>query len=125
MRRPMTEDEFRDRATMKLRAQYWDALPTNAYRVRRLIRKERASQLEPGEREELELLVQRLADSAHALGFAEVADVTTEIAQLLREQRAGGDVSQSLEGLCDRLDHIIDDMTLEALAVGLRSLWYG
>ena len=121
----MTEDEFRDRATMKLRAQFWEALPTNAYRVRRLIRKQRLVGLEPGQREELELLVQRLADSAQSLGFDDVGVVTQEIAELLWTQRSGANVHQPLEELCDQLDHIIDDMTLEALAVGLRSLWYG
>ena len=120
----MTTNEIHDRAIIKMRAQYWEALPTNAYRVRKLARKQRAAELEPGEREELELLVQRLTDQAVSLRFDAVASILTQLGTALWNHRHGRP-SRDLEDLCDQLDHVVDDMTLEVMAVGLRSLWYG
>lgn len=120
----MVQSEIQDRVTLKLRAEFWEALPTNAYRVRRLIRRKRATELQLGEREELELLVQRLADQAYALRFDAVASIVSKIGRSLWDERSGGE-AEDLEDLCDQLDHVVDDMTLEAMAVGLRTLWRG
>lgn len=120
----MREDQTHDRAMIKMRAQYWDALPTRAYVVRRLIRKRREPGLEPGEREELELTVQRISESGAVLGFQDVSAIAVRLTELLALGRSGQDVQAQIEAACDDLDRLIDDMTLEALAASLRSLWH-
>ena len=119
----MRDESSHDRLLVKLRTQFWDSLPTKASRIRRIARRQREGHLDLGEFEELELTVKRMADSAQALGFHDVSEVACSLANLLVEQRAGKDVWSKFDDQCDRLDQLIDDMTLEALAVGLRSLW--
>lgn len=119
----MRQNDLHERMLIKERAEYWQALPTNAYRIRRLIRKLRSDGLEPGEREELELLVKRLAESGVALGFRHVADVASLLEERLWADRRGQNGHDDLEQICDKLDQHIDDMTLEALASGLRAFW--
>ena len=119
----MREDDDHSRVLFHLRAQYWDSLPTKAYRVRRLIRKERKGGLELGEREELELAVRRLAESGACYGFEEISDIAVQMVDLLDRRRDGDETSRELEVWCDELDRYIDDMTVEALAVGLKSIW--
>lgn len=120
----MREENTQDRLMIRMRTQFWDSLPTKAYRVRQLVRKQRMQQLDLGELEELELSVKRIADSAHSLGFEEVADIASSLAALLLKYRNGVDTGRQIDEHCDHLDQLIDDMTLEALAVGLRSLWH-
>ncbi len=120
----MREESTHDRLLVKMRTQFWNTLPTKAYRVRQLIRKQRGPGLDPGELEELELTVKRIADSAASLGFTDVGDVGARLASLLWQQRSGVEIVECMDQHCDRLDQIIDEMTLEAMAVGLRSLWH-
>lgn len=107
-----------------LRARYWQSLPTKAYRLRRLIRKGRAGELQPGEREELELLGKRLAESGASYGFEEVSRIGDALSDLLDGGRRTGELDfEELENLCDELDRFIDDMTVDALATGLSAFW--
>lgn len=118
----MTPQERQDRYLVRQRAKFWESLPMQAYRVRRLTRKQRGLELEPGEREELELTVQRVAEKAMSLGFVEVGAVATRLTDLLWRERHGAEVHRAIEHHCDALDSLIDDMSIEALATGLHSL---
>ncbi len=117
------DDRDYDRLMASLRSRYWETLPTRAYRLRRLVRKLRSDALEPGEREELELETQRLADSGSSFGFDEVSRICAAMSDALARHRAGRleDLAE-LSRHCDALDRFIDDMTLEALAVRLRAV---
>lgn len=110
-----------ERTMRDMRSRYWHALPAHAYRIRRLVGKDRTGPLEPGEREELELLAKRLADSGRGYGFDEVSRIARRITELLedRQQTLRHD---ALESACDDLDTFIDDMTIEALALRLRAV---
>jgi len=104
-----------------MRSRYWHALPARAYRIRRLLAKDRNGHLEPGEREELELLAKRLADSGVDYGFDEVSGIANRIATLL-DDRQSRVRHEALERACDDLDSFIDDMTIEVLAMRLRAV---
>lgn len=120
----MTRDDRNyERLMTSLRSRYWESLPTRAYKLRRLIRKLRSDALEPGEREQLELIAQRMAESAGSFGFDEVGQIGARISAALARYRSGDDSAMSaLESACDDLDRFIDDMTIEALAMRLRAV---
>lgn len=117
----MTIQERQERHLVRQRAKFWESLPMQAYRVRRLTRKQRGLELEPGEREELELTVQQVAEKAMALGFVEVGAVATRLTDLLWRERRGAEVYRAIEHHCDALDSLIDDISIEALMVGLHA----
>lgn len=106
-----------------LRRRYWEGLPTRAYRIRRLVRAAREDQLQPGERQELELLTQRLAESGTSYGFSEISRIAGAMLDELREGATTVSFSQ-LESSCDELDQFIDNMSLETLALRLGAVWY-
>lgn len=118
----MTSSESKaDRVMREMRSRYWHALPQRAYRMRRLIQKNRAGRLEPGELEELELLAKRLADLGSSYGFEEVTRIVSRVCDLLTSHRGGTVDHAALERACDELDAFVDDMTIEALALRLRA----
>ena len=105
-----------------LRRRYWESLPTRAYRIRRLVRAAREGTLELGEREELELLTQRLAESGASYGFQEVSRIVGDILDEIRAARSLDSIDfATVEKSCDELDRFIDDMTFEVLATRLRA----
>lgn len=120
----MTRDDRNyERLMTSLRSRYWESLPTRAYKLRRLVRKLRSNSMQPGEREELELMVQRLADSGSSFGFEEVTEIGGRMADIVARQRQGeGELLEELESACDDLDRFIDDMTIEALVMRLRAV---
>lgn len=110
-----------ERVMRDMRSRYWHALPARAYRMRRLILKDRAGRLEPGEFEELELLSKRLAEASVSYGFEEVGRIAVRITDLLSHRRSGVVDHVALLRSCDELDLFIDDMTIETLALRLRA----
>ncbi len=109
-----------DTAIHRMRSRFWSSLPAQSGRLRRLAVRAVRDRLALGEREELELLVKRLADSAQTHGFGEAGEIARQMAATLDAERLGIDDLDGLLDACDELDRFIDDMTIEALAVRLQ-----
>lgn len=118
----MTPTSKHQKVMRDLRSRFWHALPARAYRIRRLVTKTMTNRLEPGERDELELLAKRLAGAGEQHGFEEVTVIAARLVALLEDQRIGGLEASALVHACDDLDAFIDDMTIEALATRLRAV---